>query len=144
MDYELLRQIMEAFSKENTRLKGEITRLEREISSLKTKNDDKILAEVFRDVPAPNPAPVKKVVKVAQKKVKETQPEKTEEEKLLDLQVADMACLELAKKAGPASEAKTEVEKKDRKEYMKQYQEAYRQKKKAEKALKASKPTYDA
>ena len=67
MEYDILRVVMESFSKENTRLRDELSQLQREIALLRAKQDDRLIAEIMREVPrSTTPEPVMDPLKAVQ------------------------------------------------------------------------------
>ena len=67
MEYDILRIVMESFSKENTRLREELSQLQREIALLRAKQDDRLIAEIMREVPhSTSPEPVMDPLKAVQ------------------------------------------------------------------------------
>lgn len=110
MDHDILRKIMEVFSQENTRLKGEITELRKQLNSASAKNDDKIIAEVFAE------KKTKKEKKVKVPQAVESHPVESQPE----------VVPEMPKKGRPRTIT-------DKSAYQRAYQAEYRAKKKAEK-----------
>jgi cell division septum initiation protein DivIVA len=110
MDHDILRKIMEVFSQENTRLKGEITELRKQLNSASAKNDDAIIAEVF-----------------AEKKKSRKKPVAVESHPVVS---QPEVVPEMPKKGRPRTIT-------DKSAYQRAYQAEYRAKKKAEKALQS-------